>query len=362
MSKEFGQNIQRPSDPLAVHDTFETFLVTGCFTDWRSLEPLGYVIPFDEVPSGRGKVLVMSRFHFLRCCALATTSISISLARSIVALSVAAIALGASEPGEGHPVSAAPLSDVPSIDPFLAIAKRNAFGIRPPPPPPSPEAFTPPPPPPSNLFLTGISVINGVRRAYLVQVEAAGKPPKYLTLDEAHGMQDGIRLLEIDSRKRVVRVQNGTEELALNFKDNAWKGNAGNPGNPGPANGGPPGMRQIPQQIGQAQAPAASSANSSGPTIIRRGGGIGRVDSGGANVGLDANGFNTPDAGNTREIPQRSSLYLGGSGTAVLSQPSQQSVQGVTPSPNQIVAPVFNPVAGSGGGAPVPPSFPPVRR
>lgn len=298
----------------------------------------------------------MSRFHIFRRWTLAATSISFSVALPLVALSM--VGLGATELGDGPPANSASPSDVPSIDPFLAIAKRNAFGIKPPPPPPPPEVLTAPPPPPSNLFLTGISVINGVRRAYLVQVEAAGKPPKYLTLDVNHGMQDGIRLLEIDSRKRVVRVQNGTEEVALNFKDNAWKGNGGNPGNPGPANGGPPGMRQIPQPMGQAAAPAAGSASSSGPTIIRRGGGIGRVDSGGTSAGPEATGFTPPDLGSNREIPQRSSLYLGGSSAAAAIQPAQA----VTPNPNQIVAPVFNPVAGSGSGAPAPPPLIPGRR
>ncbi len=278
---------------------------------------------------------------------------------TVVSWSVAhfSLALGAAETGEDNTSRASSNSDNPSIDPFLAIAKRNAFGIKPPPPPPPPEATTAPPPPPSNLFLTGISVINGVRRAYLVQVEAAGKPPKYLTLDEAHAMQDGIRLLEIDGRKRVVRVQNGTEELALNFKDNAWKGNGGNPGAPGPANAGPPGMRQIPQPVGQAAAPAGQPAASSGPTIIRRGGGIGQIEGGGGSYGFDSNALGSPDGGATAQASQRTGVYLGG--TAATATPTAPSV---TPNPNQIVAPVYTPVAGAANGALAPPSPPALRR
>ena len=293
----------------------------------------------------------MSGLHSFRRWAITKTFASWSVA-------LLSLALGAAEPGEDNPSRVASTSDIPSIDPFLAIAKRNAFGIKPPPPPPPPEATTAVPPPPSNLFLTGISVINGIRKAYLVQVEAAGKPPKYLTLDEAHGMQDGIRLLEIDARKRVVRVQNGTEELALNFKDNAWKGNGGNPGTPGPPNAGPPGMRQIPQPVGQAAAPASQAASSSGPTIIRRGGGVGQIDSSGLSTGVDASGFSSSDMGGTPQATQRSGVYLGGSGSTAATPIAQSA----TPNPNQVVAPVYTPVAGSANGAPAPPSPPPLRR
>ncbi len=208
--------------------------------------------------------------------------------------------------------SASEERDGSASDTFLVIAKRNAFGIKPPPPQPPPETVAPPPPPPSNLFLTGISVIDGIRRAYLVQVEAAGKPPKYVTLDEAHGMRDGLRLLSIDLRKRVVRVQNGSEEMALNFKDNSWKGAASPGGNPNPNVGGPPGMRQVPQPVAPPQ--AATPVTQDGPTIIRRGGGIGRSNADAGAVSLDANGGVGSDPNFNRELPQRYGLAPGGTG------------------------------------------------
>lgn len=243
--------------------------------------------------------------------------------------------------------------DVPAADPFLAIAKRNAFGIKPPPPQPPPETVAPPPPPPSNLFLTGISVIEGIRRAYLVQVEASGKPPKYITLDEAHGMRDGIRLLGIDLKKKVVRVQNGNEELALNFKDNSWKGANTSGGAPNPNAGGPPGVRQVPQPVPAPQASAPTVSD--GPTIIRRGGGIGRGNTGsGAGVGSFEAGVN-PSAESTsiRDLPQRSGVYLGGTGT-----PSFGVGANGAGNPTQSNPAAFNSVPGATPGSIVPPVVP----
>lgn len=245
--------------------------------------------------------------------------------------------------------------DIPQLDPFLAIAKRNPFGIKPPLPPPVQEAAPPPPPPPSNLFLTGISVINGIRRAFLVQVEANGKPPKYLTLDDAHGMQDGLKLLGIDIRKRIVHIQNGTEEVALNFKDNAWKGTGGGGGPAAP--GGPPGMRQLPQGLPPGAHQPIPAAASSGPTIIRRGGGIGRVDAGanGGNLDFSGSAVNSGDFGGTRELPQRQAVYLGGSTSGA------NAGNSTAQNPAQVVQPVYNPIAGAQPGSPVPPAPPPIR-
>jgi hypothetical protein len=266
-------------------------------------------------------------------------------------------AMAGEAPGSGDTSTNSPSAseerDVPASDPFLAIAKRNAFGIKPPPPQPPPETVAPPPPPPSNLFLTGISVIEGIRRAYLVQVEASGKPPKYITLDEAHGMRDGIRLLGIDLKKKVVRVQNGNEELALNFKDNSWKG-ANTPGGaPNPNAGGPPGMRQVPQPVAapQASAPAAYD----GPTIINRGGGIGRANANaGGGVGAFEAGVNTSGESTAiRDLPRRWGVYLGGPGA-----PSVGVGGNGSGNPAQNNPGAFNSFPGATPGSIVPPVVP----
>ena len=268
-------------------------------------------------------------------------------------------AMGGEDPASAAPSTSSPVAseerDTPASDPFLAIAKRNAFGIKPPPPQPPPETVAPPPPPPSNLFLTGISVIDGIRRAYLVQVEASGKPPKYITLDEAHGMRDGIRLLGIDLKKRVVRVQNGNEELALNFKDNSWKGSSTPGGTPNPAAGGPPGLRQVPQPAPAPQASAAAASD--GPTIIHRGGGIGRSNAGAAAGNFDASGNAQPDMAPIRELPQRSGVYLGGT-----SVPAAGVGAPGSGNPTQNIPAVYTQVPGGSAGGVVAPSPPVVRR
>jgi hypothetical protein len=268
-------------------------------------------------------------------------------------------AMGGEDPASADPSSSSPAASdervSPASDPFLVIAKRNAFGIKPPPPQPPPETVAPPPPPPSNLFLTGISVMDGIRRAYLVQVEASGKPPKYITLDEAHGMRDGIRLLGIDLKKRVVRVQNGTEELALNFKDNSWKGSSTPGGTPNPAAGGPPGMRQVPQPAPAPQASAA--AVSDGPTIIHRGGGIGRSNPGAAAGNFDTSGNPQPDLAPIRELPQRSGVYLGGTSVSAAGVGAPGSGN-----PTQNIPAVYTQVPGGSAGGVVAPSPPVVRR
>lgn len=242
-----------------------------------------------------------------------------------------------------------------SANPYLTIAKRNAFGIKPPPPPPPPDAVAPPPPPPSNLFLTGITFLNGVRKAYLVQVEATGKPPKFLTLDEKHGNVDGLQLLSIDVRKRVVRVLNGGLEIALNFKDNGWNGGAGAKSGGGPAAGGLPNGRPMPQPVG---IPAAQppQGHDSGPTIIGRSGVLQRSESGvGNSPAENLSGVTLSDAGNAlREIPQRQGF---GSGPVPSGSTGTDSSQhtGNSSVPAYYVRPANGPPGGPVAPSPLPP-------
>lgn len=152
-----------------------------------------------------------------------------------------------------------------SGNPYLPISERNAFGIK---PPVVPEVVVPPPPPPppANIFLTGITTLGGVRKAYLVRNLANGKTPEYLTVTEGYD-GDGLKVLGINPRDRTVKLVNGTVEQTLNFKDNALKASGPAPGGPPgmPPPGGPRGNWQPPQHANAGPGPGAE-----GPTIIGR--------------------------------------------------------------------------------------------
>lgn len=193
--------------------------------------------------------------------------------------------------------------------PYRQIALRNAFGIKPPPPPP------PPTPPPTNppvslpIFLTGFSLIKGVKKAYLVVNRPGAKTPDYLTASEGDDF-DGLKVLAIDPRKETVRVINGTTEATLNFKDNGMKASAAPaaplPG-PGAVPNAPGGIPQ-PRQLG---APAAGTS-AGGPTIIGRSGGGGVI--GGAAPAV-------ADNIQPVEVRGRGSVITGGSGDATPAVP-----------------------------------------
>ena len=212
--------------------------------------------------------------------------------------------------------------------------------------PPDPAPVVPATPPP-NLFLTGLSFLNGVKHAYLVVNKAGGKQPEYLSVEEGYD-GDNLQVLEIDPRKQAVRVRNAGTEVTLNFKDNSLKPNSvpvGGPGGPGmPPNRvpPPPGGYSIPQPMAQA-APAATA-----PTIIGRGG-VAAADTAAtaasAAAVLDAAaGAETPLA---RQLPaRRSGVYLGaGNGTGTASANGDGGpIQGLP------VAPTRPGVLNNGGG------------
>lgn len=139
-------------------------------------------------------------------------------------------------------------SDPAISGPYQSIVARNPFGLRD--PPPAPPVVEPQPTnqvSPSALKLTGITTMFGGKRAMFVVMEP-GKP--ILNSDMVlEGEQDpvtNVKVLGIDERASVVRVDYGGRQLALNFVDNGYKPPAGAAGaaQPGAAGragaGGPP--------------------------------------------------------------------------------------------------------------------------
>ena len=190
----------------------------------------------------------------------------------------------------------APTNAVPENS-YIVITNRNAFKIVPPPVPPPAEPIAPTVPPP-NLFLTGISHLNGITRAYLVVNKANARLPEYLAVDEGYD-SDGLQVLTIDARKQAVRVRNAGTELTLNFKDNGLKPNSVPVNAPGAGNA--PGMaptRGVPP-------PPMATAPGAGPTIIGRGA---------ANLAqpVAANAAGTEAVATERQLPsRRQAVYLG---------------------------------------------------
>ncbi len=211
----------------------------------------------------------------------------------------------------------------PPASSYIVITNRNAFGIKPPPVPPDPAPVVPATPPP-NLFLTGLSFLNGSKRAYLVVNKTGAKQPEYLSVEENYD-SDGLQVLEIDPRKQIVRVRNAGTEVTLNFKDNGLKANAVPVMAPGAPNGGP--MRGVPPPPGYAPQPAAQPVAAAAPTIIGRGGSAAdnAATAPAAAVALDAAAADAPAV---RQLPSRRGVYLGGGAGAV---PAQNLDTGVTP-------------------------------
>jgi hypothetical protein len=113
--------------------------------------------------------------------------------------------------------------------PYRAIVARNAFRLKDP---------VPPPPPPTNALpvaevpkidvkLTGVALVNGVRRAYLM-VPDAEHPGQFeftsLTDDPQRGggvrHRSGLEIREINLEDGSVRLVNGGIETTINVEDN----------------------------------------------------------------------------------------------------------------------------------------------
>lgn len=190
---------------------------------------------------------------------------------------------------------------------YISLTNRNAFGIKPPPTPPPPELVAPVVAPP-NLFLTGFSHLNGLKKAYLVVNKPNARQADYLAVEEGYD-NDGLQILAIDTRKQTVLLKNSGTELTLNFKDNGLKPNSVPAGAPGVVN--PPGVAPYrgvpppPAVSGQ----TAAAGGSAGPTIIGRGG-VNATPVPVANA-VVAEGV-AAEVTSERQLPRRGGVYLGG--------------------------------------------------
>jgi hypothetical protein len=181
-------------------------------------------------------------------------------------------------------VSETPASREQVFQEYQAIVDRNPFGLKPPPPPPAPAQPEAPPAPKLEIFLTGIVSIVPPKRVFLKATDTTAKDPNkkdsFYSLQEGQA-KDGIEILEIDARKREVRIRNAGEEKTLNFALNGIKApevKLPPPGLPGaPGVPGAPGMHPgqagvIPPPINSvynpqpAQAAASMPAPASTPT------------------------------------------------------------------------------------------------
>lgn len=124
-----------------------------------------------------------------------------------------------------------------SANPYQIIAQRNVFNLHDPPP------FTnepPPPPPPSNVKLTGITSMLGVKRAFFMVSPPAerGKPPgkeqSFIMIEGEH--QGVIEVLKIDEKAATVTIKNDGLESVLALDTPKLP----NGPHPGPSPPGPP--------------------------------------------------------------------------------------------------------------------------
>ncbi|MCX6896604.1 MAG: hypothetical protein NTZ16_14145 [Verrucomicrobia bacterium] len=105
-------------------------------------------------------------------------------------------------------------------NPYKSIVERNPFGLLPPPPPPPPPDTNPPP---SNIKLTGITTILGIKNALLMAQEPGpgGKSQSYILTE---GQREGqIEVLTIDSVAGSVKVSNAGAVATLTFDKDGMK-------------------------------------------------------------------------------------------------------------------------------------------
>jgi hypothetical protein len=155
-------------------------------------------------------------------------------------------------------------------NPYRIIAVRNAFGLK---PAIGPTNTTAEVVVKTDIKLTGIARVNGVRKAYLAtpdpDTKVAGQfrfyEMKESRTDDPY-VKDGIEVIQIDEAKQTVKVRQGASEMVLDFDKHGFKAAAapapppiaGRPGTAPPLPGAP--------AIGTAAATAAPA-----PVIISRG-------------------------------------------------------------------------------------------
>lgn len=118
---------------------------------------------------------------------------------------------------------------------FETIPVRNAFGLK---PMPAPVETAPPPRPRLEVLFTGITVRNGVKRAYFQVTDPQiprGHPNATRYVCIAEGQRQGeLEVLLVDERAGAVKIRHGGMESLLTFEKN------GNKPNPVSTQGRPP--------------------------------------------------------------------------------------------------------------------------
>jgi hypothetical protein len=164
--------------------------------------------------------------------------------------------------------------------PYQGIVDRNVFALKPPPPPPVAVPPAPPAPkPPPAIKITPIGIMAGFGFAPRALFKTPAPPPKpgappgpggeqsyMLAVGQA---QDGIEVLEINTKERTIKVRNAGEEQLLSLDKDAPKMAAATPvGVPGvPAlPGGQPGLPGVPNLA----PPTMPPANPFGSTLPAR--------------------------------------------------------------------------------------------
>lgn len=105
-------------------------------------------------------------------------------------------------------------------NPYRSIVERNPFGLLPPTPPAPPPDTNPPP---SNIKLTGITTILGIKNALLMAQEPGpgGKSQSYILTE---GQREGqIEVLTIDNVTGSVKVSNAGTVSTLTFDKDGMK-------------------------------------------------------------------------------------------------------------------------------------------
>jgi hypothetical protein len=187
-------------------------------------------------------------------------------------------------------------------NPYLSIADRNPFGIRPPPPAPPPVEAPAAIVPLAKVVLTGVTSMLGPPRALLeITEQEPGKAASIIKRVLKEGEKDGsIEVLSIDVANNKVRIRNGTVETNVGFE--VVKSSAPVPAAPGTS---PPPI--LNPALGASGVPTASAS----PMIISPGGADtpGRAGSGVAFAGASSVRQPTPNPGAIQSPASYASSY-----------------------------------------------------
>lgn len=226
---------------------------------------------------------------------------------------------------------------VPGENPFKSIVTRNPFGLIPTPvAPPAVEA----PPPPSNIKLTGITTILGIKNALLMVQEPGpgGKSQSYILTE---GQREGqIEVMAIDNIAGTVKVSNAGTVATLSFDKDGLKAPTAPaalpvmPGVPGMPGGIPiPGRPPIPGAAGvttigsgttaiPGAVPAATQPSSSG--------GLRSIPSRSLRLPQSSAQLNAPAAAETPEVQMINQAII---------MEAHRNVPGMPPLPPTVLTP-----------------------